>query len=160
MNTVTPRGQGWLIGVSCPFSRSLVEGIIANTVTEVGLVLKSASEAESMKIPAALVPAQSDHSPRCGNVVCSPNIAPSFALRRVPIRTESAPVHRRPDGKGGRKFDAGRAARERESHGLNTATRYVFTQVPGPGRSRSIELACPVIPARRGRCLFAVSTTA
>src|SRR5271163_2321562 len=49
-----------------------------------------------MKIPAALVPARSDHSPRCENVVCSPNIAPSFAQRRVPTRTESAPVHRRP----------------------------------------------------------------
>ena len=38
-----------------------------------------------MKIWAALVPARSDHSPRCGNVVCSPNIALSFAQRRVPI---------------------------------------------------------------------------
>src|ERR1700688_2970594 len=77
---------------------------------------KSASGVESTKIPAGPVPARSDHSPRCGNAVCSPNTAPSFAQIRVPTGTESAPVHRRPDGKVGRKFAEGRAVRETESH--------------------------------------------
>jgi hypothetical protein len=74
-----------------------------------------ASGVESTKIPAGPVPARSDHSPRCGNAVCSPNTAPSAPIR-VPVGTESAPVHRRPDCKVGRTFAAGRAVQETESH--------------------------------------------
>jgi hypothetical protein len=66
-----------------------------------------AGGAGSTQIPVRPVPAQSDHSLRCGNAVCSPSTAPSFAQRHVPAGTESAPVHRRPHGK--------RAVRETES---------------------------------------------
>jgi hypothetical protein len=40
---------------------------------------KSVSGAGSMEILAGSVPARSDHSQRCGNAVCIPGTAPSFA---------------------------------------------------------------------------------
>jgi hypothetical protein len=86
---------------------------------------KSASGVESTKIPAGPVPARSDHSPRCGSAVCSSNTAPSSAPIRVPVGTESAPVHRRLDGKVGRTFAEGRAVQETESHSpLLSASRH------------------------------------
>src|ERR1035438_6443548 len=77
---------------------------------------KSASGAGSKEIPAGRVPTQSDHSPHCGNAVCSLGTAPSFAQRHAQEGTESALTHRRPDGKGGHKFGEGRAVRETGSH--------------------------------------------
>ncbi len=71
---------------------------------------------EATKIPTGPVPNRSDHSSRCGNVVCSPSTAPSFVQRHVPIGTESAPVHHRPDGKDGHTSAGGHAARETGSH--------------------------------------------
>ena len=105
----------WPPAVTCtlfcdPFAESLTEGAISPDMSACG--------AGSTEIPAGPVPTQSDHSPRCGNAVCSPNTAPSFARRRAPEGTESAPAHRRPDDKGGRKSSADRAARETGSHSL------------------------------------------
>ncbi len=87
----------------------IVRGISANM---------SASGLGSTEIPARPVPTQFDRSPHCGNAVCSPNTAKSFARRRVPAGTESAPVHRQPDGKGGRRSSGDHAALETESHSL------------------------------------------
>lgn len=95
--------------------------------------LKSANGAGSTEIPPGPVPAQSDHSPRCGNAVCSPGTAPSFAQRHAPEGTESAPVHRRPDDKDGRKSGEGRAVRESElrsnSECRMNAGKMLFSQV-------------------------------
>jgi len=86
------------------------------TVSQITCNEKSASGAGSTEIPAGWAPAQSDHSPPCGNAVCSPGTAPSFAQRHAQEGTESAPTHHRADGKDGHKSEEGRVARETGYH--------------------------------------------
>lgn len=71
-----------------------------------------------MKIPADLVPAQSDHSLRCGISVCSLGSAPSSAQKHAQAKTESAPIRRRLDGRGERMSGADREGRETVSRTL------------------------------------------
>jgi hypothetical protein len=53
---------------------------------------KSASEAESMKIPADLVPARSDHLLRCGISVCRPSSAPTLLPKDIFTSVPAAPT--------------------------------------------------------------------
>ena len=94
----------------------LDERTIAKSLTALSLFRNLGQQrAGSTEISARQVPARSDHSPRCGNAVCNPGIALSFARRHIPAGTESAPVHRQPDGRGERRSCEGRAVRETES---------------------------------------------
>lgn len=122
MATLDSAPGGWprlLISLVSPTQRGApFFAFLAKGFEAVGRISngKSASSAGSTEVPAGRVPTQSDHSPHCGNAICSPGTAPSFAQRHAPEGTESALAHRRPDGKGGHKFCEGRAVQETGFH--------------------------------------------